>query len=188
MFFNHNKSNNPGESTRSAYTKAVQLYGSGMYQDALDVLLKFPWETLPNYYRLVGNCYKCLGNQFLALEAYDKEVNLYRKEEDQNNFMIALKNRFELERGVMEYYDLTCRYNFELSGEVLTAIWDLEKLKVGSVRKWDYYNQTSFSDVYKSVEEVVKSFYAGESKALNKNSCKGAERWLEEWRRLCENR
>ena len=51
-----------------------------------------------------------------------------------------------------------------------------------------YYNQTSFRDVYESVEDAVKSFYNGESKALNKNSCKGAERWLEEWRRLCENR
>lgn len=158
-----------------------------MYQDALDLLLKFPWDNLPNYYRLVGNCYKYLGDQFSALEAYDKEVNLYRGL-DHNNFMIALKNRFELERGIMEYYDLTCRYNFELSGEVLTAIWDLERLKVGSVRKWDYYNQTSFRDVYESVEDAVKSFYNGESKALNKNSCKGAERWLEEWRRLCENR
>lgn len=186
MFFNRNK-NSSEDTTRSSYTKAAQLYGSGMYQDALDLLLKFPLDNLPNYYRLVGNCYKCLGDQFSALEAYDKEVNLYRGS-DHNNFMIALKNRFELERGIMEYYDLTCRYNFELSGEVLTAIWDLERLKVGSVRKWDYYNQTSFRDVYESVEDVVKSFYNGESKALNKNSCKGAERWLEEWRRLCENR
>lgn len=48
MFFNRNK-NSSEDATRSAYTKAAQLYGSGMYQDALDLLLKFPWDNLPNY-------------------------------------------------------------------------------------------------------------------------------------------
>lgn len=79
--------------------------------------------------------------------------------------------RFEIERGIVEYYDLTCRYNFELSGDILSAIYDLESLKVGSVRKWDYYTQKTFYDVYKSVQDEVDEFNCGTSKRLNKTSC-----------------
>lgn len=168
--------------------EAGKLYGEGFYNETLSKLLKSPLEKFPGYYIMLSNCYTCLGESLKALEAYDKVVDLYRESGDDVEFMRALKNRFEIERGIVEYYDLTCRYNFELSGDILSAIYDLESLKVGSVRKWDYYTQKTFYDVYKSVQDEVDEFNCGTSKRLNKTSCKGAERWLSDWRYLCEDR
>lgn len=186
MFFG--KKSEKVVNNKEALLEARKLYSEGFYNEALSKLLKSPLEKLPGYYIVLSDCYIGLGDNLKALEAYDKVVELYREFGDDREFMRALKHRFEIERGIVEYYDLTCRYNFELSGDILSAIYDLESLKVGSVRKWDYYNQKTFRDVYKSVQDEVDEFNSGISKRLNKTSCKGAERWLSDWRYLCEDR
>lgn len=174
------KENEPYRKKCEDSLEISKLYGNGFYNEALAKLNGIENKTIEDYI-LTAKCYIGLGDRMLALYEYDKAVMLCREVGDEDRFLKVLKGRFYVEQGIVEHYELTCKYNFELSGEVLWAIQDLEKLKVNSIIKWDYYNQKCFSDIYKAVQYEVDSFNSGESNRLNKTTCKGAERWLNEW-------
>ena len=76
------------------------------------------------------------------------------------------------------------RYNFPLTDELAVALERLEGLAVSKYRMDDYSYQDSFSKVWGSVQHEVDMYEEGEESPLNKNSCRGAKRWLAEYKHL----
>ena len=76
------------------------------------------------------------------------------------------------------------RYNFPLTNELAAALERLEGLAVNRYRNDDYSWQDSFNKIWVSVQHEVDLYEEGEESSLNKNSCRGAKRWLDEYNHL----